>query len=223
MNTMKQKLKKLRDKITYDQKYECDKKALSYMKECSSILDIGCGEGRFIEHDPKRISGVDHNMKSVSLCGDKGYDVRYGKVTELPFDSGSFDAVHCSHVIEHLLPGEAHQLLREMDRVLKEGGIFCLRTPLLHRGFYNDLTHIKPYNHRAILHYIRIEETRQRTLSDIPGIYRKVFFRYRREPLFPEIKKTPFKHLWIFFDILYRFGITNTNKTGYILILRKIK
>lgn len=101
----------------YDQKSEWDKIAYSYMKNAKTILDIGCGEGRFIKKNPKKISGVDHNKKSLSICKKKGYSVKYAKVTKLPYEDNSFDAVHCSHVIEHLFPEDAYKLLSEMNRI----------------------------------------------------------------------------------------------------------
>jgi ubiquinone/menaquinone biosynthesis C-methylase UbiE len=193
------------------------------MIKCNSILDIGCGTGEFISLDPKRIMGVDHNKKSLEICRKEGFSVECAEATNLPFENNSFDAVHCSHVIEHLLPEDAYKLLKEMNRVLKIGGIFCLRTPLLYRNFYSDLTHIKPYYPQAILHYIRTEENNQRTFEDIDGFYKKIKLKYRREQLFPSIKDTPLWFLWILFNFLYRFGLSNTTKTGYMLVLKKIR
>ena len=207
----------------YYQKYEWDKIALRYMVDCRTILDVGCGEGRFIGHDPKRIIGVDYNKNSIQLCQNERYNVKLARVTELPFKDSSFDAVHCAHVIEHLFPEDVHKLLNEMNRVLKKDGIFCLRAPLLHRGFYHDLTHIKPYYPEAVLHYIKLKEINQTTLESIDGLYKKIKLKYRSERLFLFVFKTHFRFLRIISNILYNFGITNFRKTGYMLILKKIK
>ena len=218
---IKKLLKPYQRIIGYDQKYEWDKIVLGYMNNCNTILDIGCGEGRFISHAPKRIIGIDCNKKSLELCKKRKYKVKYSKATNLPFKNASFDAVHCSHVIEHLLPNEAHKLLSEMDRVLKIGGIFCIRTPLLYRDFYCDLTHIKPYYPEAILHYIITNPNSQRTLEDINGIYKKIKLKYRRQQLFSFVLNTRFWFIGIIFNILYRFKIMSLKKTGYMLILKK--
>lgn len=208
-----------RERVYYDQKYNEDIFVLDYMKDCKHILDVGCGEGRFISHNPKKIMGIDQNQQSLKICKDKGFNVIYGKVTKLPFKDSSFDAVHCSHVIEHLLPEGAYKLLREMNRVLKKGGILCLRTPLLYKGFYCDFTHIKPYYPEAILHYLKTSEQSQRTLQDIEGEYKLIRLKYRRAQLFLGFH-TMF--LDVFFNFLYRLGISSFKKTGYVLILRKI-
>jgi predicted SAM-dependent methyltransferase len=53
------------------------------------------------------------------------HDLRRG----LPFADGSCDAVYHSHVLEHLPPDEAQQLLAECFRVLKPGGTLRIVVP----------------------------------------------------------------------------------------------
>ena len=48
----------------YQAEYQ-DKLAFFYFKSCHKIIDIGCGKGRFIKLDPKRISGIDSNKNTV--------------------------------------------------------------------------------------------------------------------------------------------------------------
>lgn len=216
-------LKSYKRKIGYDQKYEWDKIALKYMSECKTILDVGCGEGRFLAHDPQRIIGIDHNRKSVEVCRSRGFSVKFGKATNLPFRDASFDGVHCSHVIEHLLPEDAYKLLSELNRVLKKRGVLCLRTPLLHRNFYYDFTHIKPYYPQAVLHYLKTRENNERTLDYIEGLYKIVKLKYRKAQLFCWIADTPLWFLGAIFNILYKLGITSPERNGYMLILKKIK
>jgi len=209
--------------LYYDQKSNWDRLALKYMKNCDNILDAGCGKGRFIKNSPKIIIGVDHNKESLKLCKNKGFNVVYSKVTKLRFKNNYFEGIHSSHVIEHLFPLDAYKFLKEMDRVLKIGGIFCLRTPLLYDGFYNDFTHIKPYNPDAILHYLTDANEDSRTLDGIPGRYKVIKLKYRRNQLFPNLSRTTFWFLAPFFNLLYRFKISSFRKTGYILILKKIR
>lgn len=53
------------------------------------------------------------------------HDVRAG----LPYGAGAVDAVYASHVLEHLAPDGAAQLVRECLRVLKPGGIARFAVP----------------------------------------------------------------------------------------------
>ncbi len=211
----------LKDKVFFDQKKFRDKKALSYMKDCVSVLDVGCGEGRFISHDPKRIVGIDQNEKSLSICKRNGYNVFKGNVTQLPFDDCQFDAVHCAHVIEHLFPKDAYKLLQEMSRVLKKGGILCLRAPMFYNGFYDNFTHIKPYPPYAVLHYL-LDDGVQRTFDDMGYSFEKITLIFRRNQFFERSFHGYLKIFYYLSNILHRFGIAHPRRTGYMLILRKI-
>jgi len=150
-------------------------------RNCRTILDLGCGTGNFLVHVKDKAVGIDHNPGSVALAQKQGLPVTLGDVLKTPFKNGSFDGVFCAHVIEHFDPERAIALLREIDRLLKPGGIFVLQTPVLHRGFYNDFTHIKPYHPEAIMHYL--SETRQTNLPKIGG-YRILKIRYRYADLY---------------------------------------
>lgn len=169
-----------------------DKLALSYMD--GLVLDVACGEGRFISQAPERIYGVDWNEKSIDICINKGYTVSNASVTNMPFGDGMFDAVNCSHIIEHLMPQEAHKMLTEMDRVLKRGGVMAIQAPLMNKNFYNDFTHLKPYNSTALRRYL--VGGKQKTLGDIGG-YEELLLEYRKS----------------------KFRMRNT---GYLMIFRKL-
>ena len=223
MNKIVEFLKPYQKIFRYNTKDYLNKIALKNISNCKSVLDIGCGEGNFIGYNPKIITGVDHNERSLEICRKKGYSVKYANVTDIPFKDNYFDAVYCSHVIEHLYPKDAHRLLIEMNRVLKVGGMFIILTPLLHHGCYDDLTHLKPYNPASILHYISIENTKQKTLENIPGLYKKIELKYRRNQIFTFRSDSTFWFLGVFFNILSKFGITRFKRTGYIMVLKKKK
>ena len=53
------------------------------------------------------------------------WDIRRG----LPFPDATIDACYASHVVEHLRPIEAHNLLGHMHRVLRPGGTVRLVVP----------------------------------------------------------------------------------------------
>ncbi|MDD5218329.1 MAG: class I SAM-dependent methyltransferase [Candidatus Omnitrophica bacterium] len=156
-------------------------KLAGLFRNCRTILDLGCGTGDFLVHIKDKAVGIDHNLDSVALAQKQRLPVTLGDVLKTPFESGSFDGIFCAHVIEHFDPEHALALLREIDRLLKPGGILVLQTPVLHRGFYNDFTHVKPYHPEAILHYL--SETRQTNLPKI-GEYQVLKIRYRYADLY---------------------------------------
>lgn len=192
------------------------KRELNYFKNAKKILDLGCGQGEFLVLDRKRIVGVDSNKKSVLLCKRENLNAIFAFVTKLPFDKESFDGVHCSHLIEHLMPHDAHKMLSEVARILKKDGVFVLSSPILWEGFYNDFTHIKPYNPESIIRYL-VNDGQDKSLPDIKGKFKKVDFYWRFRPL-----SIPGRLGYLLSNYLYQFALHSWKKDGYTMVLRKI-
>lgn len=170
------------------------KLAYSYLKDSSNILDVGCGTGEFIKLNPKQIEGVDDNSATVLACRRQGLRVNKANALNLPYKDSSFAGINCSHVIEHLFPKDAYTLLKELSRVLKPNGILVIQTPTLWSGFYNNLTHVKPYSPKAITRYL-VETAPDTTFPRLPVKFSQVALHYRYYYL---------------------------QKTGYILVLKKL-
>ncbi|NVK51151.1 MAG: class I SAM-dependent methyltransferase [Cyclobacteriaceae bacterium] len=104
------------------------------------MLDAGCGEGRntvyFINQD-YQIFGIDPNELAIQYCRYQAkslnpeYDVhrfQVGRLEEIPFHAGAFDVVICSAVLHFAESVDNFwQMIREIHRVLKSGGIFWFR------------------------------------------------------------------------------------------------
>ncbi|MCP4466419.1 MAG: class I SAM-dependent methyltransferase [Halieaceae bacterium] len=107
------------------------------------VLDLGCGEGRhvisaYVEANVHSI-GVDLSMDDLrttrerfqSFCEPnneaKAFGLSSASALCLPFADDTFDKVICSEVLEHI--PEYHGALREIERVLKPGGLFCASVP----------------------------------------------------------------------------------------------
>lgn len=166
--------------VSIEVRKEMDLKAYEHFKSCEKILDIGCGRGRFISRNPKRIVGIDCNPSAVMKCSLLGFDVRLGEATKIPFFDRCFDGVHSSYVIEHMLPADAWKMLSEMSRVLKPGGVFIMRSPILYEGFYDTFSHIRPYTPASIRLYM-LPNKNQVTFPRIPGDYEEIDFQWRRD------------------------------------------
>jgi SAM-dependent methyltransferase len=105
------------------------------------ILDAGCGEGRnaaFFIRSGFQVFGIDQDALAIQMLRmharslDPAHDVlrfQVGKVEELFFHEGAFDAIISSAVL-HFARDEAHfdAMWSEMMRVLKPGGFLWLRT-----------------------------------------------------------------------------------------------
>ena len=195
-----------------------DRIAYEYLKNCKTILDAGCGEGRFIFQNPNKIIGLDWNQESIKKCRDKGFNVIRADIKNLPFSDKSISGIHCSHVIEHFLPKDVYKILSEFNRVIKPGGILIIRTPLLWKGFYSDLSHIKPYNPKAITRYLTSYSalSNERTRRSISFDFKVVCIKWRYQPFRIKIKPVD-----LVFGALNRWGFPWLKRNGYMLVLQK--
>src|SRR2546421_1084944 len=99
-------------------------------------LDLGCGhqvlpfwreqQERDLVGNCGKIVGMDYDLPSLQKHRSISLRVR-GEVNTLPFKSNSFDLVTANMVVEHLAnPGIQ---FREINRILKPGGVFLFHTP----------------------------------------------------------------------------------------------
>ena len=117
------------------------------------ILDAGCGEGRnavyFIQKG-YQIFGIDPNELAIQYCRylakslNPEFDVhrfQEGKLEDIPFHSGAFDVVICSAVL-HFAENVDNfwQMIREIHRVLKPGGVFWFRMTTAFGGILEQST-----------------------------------------------------------------------------------
>lgn len=91
----------------------------------SRVIDIGAGEAPYRElFDDHRYVTLDRAETPHS----GGVDM-YGSVDSIPAEDGSFDAVVCTQVLEHV--PEPLQALHEFRRVLRRGGVMIATVPFL--------------------------------------------------------------------------------------------
>ena len=101
------------------------------------VLEIGCATGETSQAAAAAgasVVGYDFSRDAL-LRGRTRYpnlEFTAGAAQELPFRSGSFDAVFAFELIEHL-PSPSRGI-HEMSRVLREGGVLVLTTPNAARG-----------------------------------------------------------------------------------------
>lgn len=104
------------------------------IRGCKCILDAGCGNGRYSRFLLRQadadavLTAFDYSKGMLQRARERLHTDRVSQVaadlTRLPYADGSFDAVVCGWVLEHLpdpRPG-----LRELARVLQPGGKLLL-------------------------------------------------------------------------------------------------
>jgi len=109
-------------------------KALVQDALLSRYLDVGCGDGSLTLEIAKlvkarEIYGVDISDKALKVAQRRGIIAVKADLNSdmLPFPNNYFDLVTAIEVIEHLV--NTDNLLQNVWRVLKPGGLFILSTP----------------------------------------------------------------------------------------------
>ena len=130
------------------------------------LLNVGCG----LHFHPDWVN-VDVVPASSGVIAA---DVRKG----LPFADENFDAVYCSHVLEHFSQPEAASLLRHMHRVLRPGGVIRIAVPdleTLTREYLRLLDRLnrEPHTNAADYDWIMLElydqAVRERSGGEMSG------------------------------------------------------
>ncbi|MCA1578842.1 MAG: methyltransferase domain-containing protein [Acidobacteria bacterium] len=121
----------------------------------NGVLDVGSGRGewlRLLRATGIECHGVDRNRVFVEECRRAGFEVveadALAHLRSLP--SESLNVVTSFHLVEHLRFEVLMQLIDEIDRTLKPGGLVILETPNPENfmvgsyAFYTDPTHRNP-------------------------------------------------------------------------------
>lgn len=108
----------------------------------NALLNVGCSDGTFermLSARFRRIVGVDINPAEIEAAkanAPKNASFVVADAQKLPFDSGAFDVVVCSEVLEHI--ENDLKAVDEMLRVLKQGGRLVLTVPQKNYPFTYD-------------------------------------------------------------------------------------
>lgn len=129
------------------------KRALRWLSECTTVLDVACGTGTFLELRRGHSVGIDINPENVDYCLSRGIDAKVGNALDIPFPSHTFDGVHCSHLMQVFSPNDAAQLIRELGRVVKPGGVIVLVTLNWFPRFFRHPENVRAYPPDAIRRY----------------------------------------------------------------------
>jgi len=91
--------------------------------EFSSILDVGCAQGKVVEAYRKKgkdAYGIDVAQGAVTDCKRKGLNCKVSSVLDIPYLDNRFDAVVTTDVLEHLKEEDVDKAISEIIRVTKK-------------------------------------------------------------------------------------------------------
>lgn len=151
------------------------------------ILDAGCGDGvttKVLAEVPgARVTGADYNPLRLRRARKYVPEARFVRadLRAMPFRSGSFDAVLCNQVVEHVREDRA--VLRELFRVAKPGGVVIvgvpneggpvmrLRNHCIQPEILRTTDHVNFYTHRTIAEKVAaVPGARILTVDSVSGI-----------------------------------------------------
>lgn len=100
-------------------------------KKNLKILDAGCGTGGLMVKLSRlgETAGIDASDEAIKYGLKRNLNVKKASVEKIPFGDNSFDLVTSIDVIYHRQVKDDIEALKEMNRVLKPGGILIIRVP----------------------------------------------------------------------------------------------
>ena len=127
------------------------------------VLEIGCGNGELWQRNQKNIPNIQLTLTDISqgmlddaknrLKDIKDIDYQCFDCHQIPYDNQTFDIVIANHVLFYVQ--DIEQVLKEINRVLKNDGIFyCSTYGKKHMKEITDL--IKEFNPKITLSNIKL-------------------------------------------------------------------
>lgn len=97
----------------------------------TKVLDLCCGSGqvtRFLVKLSQNVTGLDASPLSLKRAQQNVPQAKYVEAfaEEMPFADNEFDVVHVSVALHEMEQQQRRQILQEVNRVLKPGGVFTL-------------------------------------------------------------------------------------------------
>ena len=141
-----------------------------YAPSSGTILDVGCGIGRYaipLVMQGYNVMGIDVSLVALSKLGvakrrrSIEMDLVAADTCHLPFRDNIFKGMVCFGVLQHLLEAERRAALDEFNRILIPGGILVMEVlgrEDMRMGGYE----VEPFTYRrdtgSVYHYFNISE-----------------------------------------------------------------
>ena len=114
------------------------------------VLDLGCGAGDLGKYNrtKSKVYGLDIDENAIKIASKYEIARKFNIKKKLPFKDEYFDSVLAKDILEHLQ--KPWEVVKEINRVLKKGGIAVASVPSPSRWAWEDYTHVRPFTDVAI-------------------------------------------------------------------------
>lgn len=100
-----------------------------FLEPGMKVLDVGVGLGRLWEvYKGIQLYGIDISLPYLKIAREKGVEVAFSLIEDMPYLDNTFDIITACDVLEHVI--DLHTCILQIIRVLKPGGRLIIRVPL---------------------------------------------------------------------------------------------
>ena len=143
----------------------------------TSLLDVGCGTGRFISllnPEIKRVLGVDLSPKAILFAKAFLNNNREGNIELLESDATNineeFDVVTAIEVLEHIPDQDVHHFLKTLEERVKPNGHILISVPTVNYRLIEK--HYRHYNYSLLEQDIN-KATNSLKITKVDYVYRE--------------------------------------------------
>ncbi|MEI8361144.1 MAG: class I SAM-dependent methyltransferase [bacterium] len=192
------------------------------------ILDYGCGLGGNIKYISRfgeylGVDILDSNIDYATQRYGVGKFIKFDGRT-LPFDSFSFDEVHCYDVLEHV--NDLDITLNDIDRVLKNDGKIVITVPAriseemllkIKPDYFSEVAHVRIVDEAELsfkLEAIGYKLVSQSKIRGVEALFLCILFMFNKKKRWvafqtgsPLFSKLFIAMVWIFDQRLFRTSL----------------
>ena len=103
--------------------------AVNEVGKNESIIELGCGPGRFLElaqNNGAKVLGIEYNKDAIEIAKKRGFTIYNENFDKASFFE-KFDSAFSFHVLEHVK--DPLNFIGEMYHLVRKGGFICISVP----------------------------------------------------------------------------------------------
>ncbi|BCL39186.1 class I SAM-dependent methyltransferase [Nostoc sp. MS1] len=153
------------------------------IQQNTAVLDVCCGSGQatqFLVKYSQNVTGLDASPLSLRRAKQNVPQANYVEAfaEKMPFPDNQFDIVHISAALHEMQPQQLREIVQEIYRVLKPGGVFTLV------DFHSPTNPIFWPGLTVFLLLFETETAWQLLKTDLAGLLSKIGFEVNKSTLY---------------------------------------